>query len=131
MDLNLEKIAAREKEIATAIKDLEREAADLAAARRVLERFAGNGIGRDLEKPPDKVPRPDGAPSTFEMVREVLRDAYIKGETDGIDSKELVKRIREKYWPGLTTGQVLPTIYGFLKNDRLKKDKKGRWTLPI
>jgi len=49
---------------------------------------------------------------------------------EGIDSAELIKRIREKFWPGLTTGQVLPSIYGFLKMGRLKKDKKGRWTLP-
>lgn len=130
MDINLEKIAAREKQIAELLRALQREAEDLAAARRVFERFASNGAERDIEKPPDKVPRPADAPSTFEMVKFVLEEAARKGQPEGIDSKELISRIREHYWPGLVTDQVLPSIYGFLKTNRLKKDKKGRWTLP-
>jgi hypothetical protein len=128
MDINLTKIAAREKEIAEAIKDLEREAADLAATRRVFERWNGGNSAsqRDIEKAPEKAPRPEGAPTTWEMVAEILK----AGPTEGLGSTALIESIRNKYWPGLTTGQILPTIYGFKKTNRLKKDKKGRWTLP-
>ena len=125
MDINLEKIAAREREIAEAMKRLEREAADLAATRRVFERLGGKRAARDIEVLPDKAPRPEGTPTTWEMVSDAL-----KANPSGLTSAEMIALIREKYWPGLVTGQILPSIYGFLKAERLKKDRRGKWLLP-
>jgi hypothetical protein len=126
MEINLQKITAREKEIADAIKALQRESEDLAAARRVFERFTG--ASGNLEKQLDRAPRPQGAPSTFDMVKAVLSEAASRG-TPSLSSKELIDGVRNRFWPGLTTQQILPTIYGFKKAERLEK-KKGRWSLP-
>jgi hypothetical protein len=71
-------------------------------------------------------PRPTGAPTTFEMTEAVLEAAEKEGK-DGLGSKELVDGIRIKFWPGLVTHQVLPTIYGFVKNERLHKTAGGKF----
>lgn len=82
-------------------------------------------------KPPDKpkdplmAPRPVGAPTTFEMVENVLEAAEKAGK-DGLTGKELVDGIREKYWPGLQARQILPIIYGFVP-ERLHKTPGGKF----
>jgi alkyl hydroperoxide reductase subunit AhpF len=120
----LEKIALREKEIAKLIEALQKEADELAVARKVIARFApSHAISIEGALGP---PRPEGIPSTFEMTEAVLEKAEAAGK-DGLTAKELVEAIRDKYWPGLNSPQVLPTIYGFVKNDRLHKTSGGKF----
>jgi hypothetical protein len=128
---DLDKIVSREKEIHDAMAALQKEAEELAVARRVLVRFGLNGAG----KPPNPVnddggklgpKRPDGAPSTFAMAEGVLADAEVAGK-DGLTGKEMVDAIREKYWPGLQSAQVQPIIYGFVRNGRMRKTPGGKF----
>ena len=119
----LEKIALREKEIAKLIEALQREADELAVARKVIARFAPSIPTEEGALGPS---RPDGIPSTFEMTESVLEDAERAGK-DGLTSKELIEAMGAKFWPGLRSAQVLPTIYGFVKSNRLRKTPGGKF----
>jgi hypothetical protein len=128
---DLDKIASREKELHEAIAALQKEAEELAVARRVLSRFGLNGAGTQTQPDPTESSklgpkRPDGAPSTFAMTESVLADAETAGR-DGLTAKELVNAIREKFWPGLQSAQVLPVIYGFVRKGRLRKTPGGKF----
>lgn len=116
------------------ITALQKEAEDLATARRVLaslpvvvpgkiERYRPAVISHSGKLGPT---RPDGAPSTFNMAEGVLADAESAGK-DGLTGKEMVDAIREKYWPGLQSAQVLPIIYGFVRNGRMRKTPGGKF----
>src|SRR4051812_11337791 len=103
----IDKIALREEEIAKLIEALQKEADELAVARKVIARFspAPQAVPEGSLGPP----RPEGVPSTFEMTEAVLESAEKAGK-DGLTAKELVEAIRDRYWPGLNAPQVLPTI---------------------
>jgi hypothetical protein len=131
MTSELDKITAREKEIAQLIANLQQEAEELSVARRVLARFApaATTVARvPLSKPVPKLgpPRPVGAPTTFDMTEGVLADAEKAGK-DGLSGKELIDAIRAKYWPGLQAAQILPVIYGFVRDDRMRKTSGGKF----
>ena len=124
MSNEIEKIEAREREIAKELASLKRELEELGIARAVF--------GRLNPKAPDKpkinplmAPRPEGTPTTFEMVENVLEAAEKVGK-DGMTGKELVDEIRDAYWPGLQSRQILPIIYGFVP-DRLHKTPGGKF----
>ncbi|RXT36744.1 hypothetical protein [Bradyrhizobium betae] len=72
-------------------------------------------------------PRPEGIPSTFEMVETILRDAERAGK-GSLSSRELMDEIRAKYWPGVQNKQILPSIFGFGKAGRIIRDGE-RWRL--
>jgi hypothetical protein len=122
MSDEVQKIEARKKEIAQGMAAFERELKELDIALAVL--------GRLNPKPPDKprdplmAPRPEGIPTTFEMVEIVLEDAEKAGR-DGLTGKELVEEIGKKFWPGVKAPQILPIIYGFVP-DRLHKTPTGK-----
>lgn len=127
---DLDKIALREVEIAKAIEALQKEADELAVARKVIARINLHKVVLAMPKKPGAgslgPPRPEGTPTTFEMT-EIVLEAAEKAGKDGVTGKELVDGIREKFWPGLRSGQVLPTIYGFVNNKRLHKTAGGKF----
>jgi hypothetical protein len=127
---SLKAIEVREREIADQIAPLQKELDDLAIAKRVL---------LSLERPSDRSvqevivdsgkagkPRPSGAPTNFEMTERVLADAERNGK-DGLVIGEIVDAIRSRYWPGLVSEQITPSIYGFATNGRLKKSVNGKF----
>jgi hypothetical protein len=131
MTSELDKITAREKEIAQLITDLQKEAEELSVARRVLARFAPALPLPRAAVPSSSLrklgpPRPVDAPTTFDMTDDVLADAERAGK-DGLSGRELIDAIRDKYWPGLQSMQILPVIYGFVRNDRLRKTSGGKF----
>ena len=129
-------IALRRQEIGDEIARLQKEADELDIVLRVLERMATR------EKPdvvamvgetsaegtiePAVAARPSGTPTNFAMVELVLSGAEKEG-TDGLTANEIVEEIRRRYWPGLVGKQILPSIYGFAKNGRLKKTESGKF----
>ena len=125
----IESIEARLQEIAEQMAGLQSEANDLETAKRVFQRFAGGGASAASSGPhqPTKMkPRPLGIPTNFEMVEFVLSSAEKEGK-DGLTAAEVVQAIAARYWPGLIGEQILPSIYGFAKNGRLKKLASGKF----
>jgi hypothetical protein len=128
-----EQIKARQNRIAEEIAKLQKEHDELDVALRVLGRFSK--LPDKPPKPPPKVakkatkkalkPRPAGLPSTFEMVEAVLSEAEKAGQP-ALTSKELLDKIREKYWPGVHRSQILPSIFGFAPKRLTREGDK--WT---
>jgi hypothetical protein len=119
---DLEKMRTRHKRLNEEIARLQKEADEIGIAIRVFDRFN--------DKPPDKgksgsnsglPPRPKGTPTTFNMVEMILMGAAKEGK-DTITSRELMDEIRAKYWPGVKNSQILPSIFGYAKTGRLKRE---------
>jgi hypothetical protein len=128
MSGGIAQIDRRMREIAAELDRLQKEADELAIAKRVLERleqqpFAAGPV--DKEEPEGK-PRPKGTPTNFEMAEFVLANAEKEGK-DGLTASELVQAIAARYWPGLVGHQVLPSIYKFAKEGRLHKTPGGKF----
>jgi hypothetical protein len=129
MSLDIENLRSRQKRLIDEIAQRQKELDEIDIALRVFDRYS--------DKPPDKgktsagsknglPPRPKGTPSTFEMVNLILASAEKEGK-EGLTSRELMDQIRAKYWPGVQNRQILPSIFGFAKdNKRLIRDG-DRW----
>ena len=125
MDMQTEKLRARLNEIDELIRSLEDEASEIEIALRVIEKYAPSEPTGGAETPRGS-PRPNGLPTLFEMVCYVLRDA----DTNGLTSSEIVSKIRARYWPGLVNQQIMPSVYRFVKEDRLIKRGEKFYLLP-
>ena len=66
--------------------------------------------------------RPEGIPTLFKMVNEVLSES-----ADGLTGRQIVEAIGKRYWPGVKGQQILPSVYGFAKRGRLRKSHDGRF----
>jgi len=130
-------IMSRRREIGEEIARLQKEAEELDIALRVLARMAtkekpdsvamvGETGDEDIRVDLPLAPRPSGTPTNFAMVELVLSGAEKEGK-DGLTANEIVQEIRRRYWPGLVGKQILPSIYGFAKNGRLKKTASGKF----
>ncbi len=138
--LDPETIHARRKQIANErarleqqLGSLQQEDGELEATLRVIERYAANSHGGEVRDEPAEeddsgewTPRPSGIPTNFEMVEAILAAAEKEGR-DGLAASELVAEIRSSYWPGLASKQVMPSIYQYAKNGRLKKSAAGKF----
>jgi hypothetical protein len=60
------------------------------------------------------------------MAELVLADAEKEGK-DGLTANEIVQAIAARYWPGLIGPQILPSIYKFAKDQRLRKTPGGKF----
>ncbi len=118
----LRAIEAREKKIAEEITALQKEADELATAKRVLSRLNGEAA----DSADRGAPRPSGTPKNFEMMEMVLARAEKDGK-DGLTAAEIVNEIRAHYWPGLVGEQILPSIYAFAKKGRVRKTSNGKF----
>jgi hypothetical protein len=124
LELDLDAVLARRREIADEMGKLSAEDADLEVVVRVAKRF-GNGMENGAAGSNKLGPaRPDGTPSLFDMTEAVIGEAMKHGK-DGLNAQEIVAAIGKKYWPGVKGAQILPSVYGFAKQGRLKKNAKG------
>ena len=120
----LQALEARRREIAAQIAKLQAEEDELAVAERVLRRLAGTaGVKTPV---PIGAARPSGAPTTFEMADMVLASAEKEGKS-GLFAGELVEAIRNRYWPGLVSQQIMPMIYQMARDGRLHKTPDGKF----
>jgi hypothetical protein len=128
MEMDLQTIQARQREITAEMERLRAEAEELDIAIRVFMRYSkANGAGSDTPKLGPS--RPPGAPSLFDMTAMVIKDANASGKA-GLTAQEIVTEIGKRYWPGVKAQQILPPIYGFSKRGRLRKNSKGVFSLP-
>ncbi len=116
---SIKAIEARKREIDEQIKGLTKESDELDVALRVLHRFnptkAANGGVPKLGPP-----RPTNTPTLFVMTTTVINDA-VKAGKQGLTAKEIVEAIGRRFWPGVKTDQIQPSVYRFLNRGRLRK----------
>jgi hypothetical protein len=55
-------------------------------------------------------PRPDGIPTVPQMVTILLQEAEQAGKP-GLHSTEIMQAINDRWWPGVATNLVMPTVY--------------------
>ncbi len=124
--VEIQKIEARQAEIKAQMDVLQAEHDENETALRVIARFSdANGAGKNVST--TGTPRPDGLPTIFEMVVAVLDDA---AETSGhgLTGREIVDAIGVRFWPGIASTQILPSVYRFAKTKRLRKTKGGKFS---
>ncbi|TIO04125.1 MAG: hypothetical protein E5X88_33195 [Mesorhizobium sp.] len=127
--IDLDKIDARLREIDALRASLAEEAEELQTVKRIAVKY-GNASAEiavpadTSEEPRLGPPRPKGIPTLFHMTYEVLREAEGQGKS-GLSGAEIVAAIGERYWPGLRNQQVMPSVYGFVKDGRLGKMQDG------
>jgi hypothetical protein len=129
-------LESRRKEIDEQIAALQQEANDIDAVLRVADRYKlvpakgaeyrASAAEIDAQGNVDGTPRPSGTPTNFEMLKFVLESAEKDGR-DGLTASELIEAIRQRYWPGLAGQQILPSIYRFAKEGRVKKTPAGKF----
>jgi|SRR5271154_1943264 len=127
--LDSQAIENRLREIRETISALQGEADELEAALRVFERFSTpeSPSKKNKDGKPKLGPaRPKGIPTNFEMTEMVLKSSEREGRS-GLTANEIVEQIRSRYWPGLTGPQILPVIYHFAKQERIRKTSGGKF----
>lgn len=112
--IDISAIERRHEEVLAQIEDLREEAEKLEAALEVIREFATP----DEPSAPKLGPaRPEGIPSLYVMTATVVREAGDKG----LKAREIVDEISKRFWPGVQPQQILPQVYKFVKNGRLRK----------
>ena len=114
----VEAIESHLRKIQEQMATLEKEAAELRTALDVLQRLSPDA--KSTRSVAAGAPRPEGIPTTFEMIEFVLRDAEEHGSS-GLTAREIVDAIDRRYWPGVADKQIQPSLYRFAKIKRLKK----------
>ena len=124
---SIDAIVARKVFIAGQRKLLDDEERKLDIALEVIREYSGEPNDHPEEAIKGK-PRPEGVPTTWEMVEAVLKPVDMQG---GLTGAQIVAEIESKYWPGLVGAQILPVVYGYLKgkNPRLTKTESGKFHL--
>lgn len=123
----IQRIEIRQSEIEEKIAVLQKESDELTTTLRVIARFADGASAVRKPLASTVSPRPDGLPTTFEMVEAVLISAA-ESSGHGLNGREIVEAISERFWPGVATTQILPSVYRFRKSNRLRKTKAGRFS---
>jgi hypothetical protein len=127
--LDSQAIENRLREIREAISTLQGEADELAVALRVFERFSpseSSSKKKKGDKPKLGPARPKGIPTNFEMTEMILKGSEREGK-NGLTANEIVEQIGSRYWPGVTGAQILPVIYHFAKQGRIRKTAGGKF----
>ena len=127
IDFSQNKIALRRREIDDLMDALKNERQELDIAEKVLSRLNGPAAAAMPDADSKRgLPRPEGAPTTFEMVNHALSLAETDGK-DGLPISEIISEVRRLYWPGLIGPQITPLIYGYNSKGRLHKTKNGKF----
>jgi hypothetical protein len=125
-------IEKRLKEISETISSLQAEADELNVALRVFEKYFQQGPSKKRNAATFDAsakmgpPRPSGIPTNFEMTEMVIKSAEKEGK-NGLTASEIVEQIGKRYWPGIVGAQILPMIYKFAKEGRLRKTPNGKF----
>jgi hypothetical protein len=127
--LDSQAIENRLREIRENISALQGEAEELEVALRVFERFSpseSSSTKNKSSKPKLGPARPRGIPTNFEMTEMVLTASEREGK-NGLTANEIIEQIGSRYWPGVVGAQILPVIYHFAKQGRIRKTAGGKF----
>jgi hypothetical protein len=103
------------------IVELQKQQEDIAHAADIIKRYSPKDERSAKPISTKGTPRPHGLPTSSEMIEAVLAETGNKG----LGISALVKAIADKYWPGLVTSQIAPTIYEMAKRGRIIKSADG------
>lgn len=112
-----------------------KEEEEIAIAERVIARLRASGQAiptQAVEKVPEPAtapedraakipaangsPRPEGIPTVPQMVTELLLEAEKIGKR-GLRSTEIMAGINARWWPGVATNLIMPTVYRCIARD--------------
>jgi hypothetical protein len=127
--LDSQAIETRLREIREKISALQVEADELEVALRVFERFSpseSTSKKKTRDKPKLGPARPQDIPTNFEMTEMILKASERDGK-NGLTANEIVEQIGSRYWPGVTGAQILPVIYHFARQGRIRKTSGGKF----
>jgi hypothetical protein len=111
---------------------LTQELGDLAVTEKTLARLL------DVDLPEPSVNRhpkvafrkkPDGIPTVYIMAATLLREASKDGQA-WMEPQEIVRGIRERWWPDAESNDINPTLWRLYKSHKFSK-KDGRYGLPL
>lgn len=136
---DLDIIQKRKKAVAERLDaiDVERaalaqEMADLAVTERTMARLLDVDLPEPTANRHPKVAvrkKPDGIPTVYIMAATILREASEDGQA-WMEPQEIVRAIRERWWPDADSNDINPTLWRLYKN--LKLSKKGnKYGLPL
>jgi hypothetical protein len=124
-----QRLTDTEGEISVLQERAEKYRAAIAALEAVLSLDENQDLSDQADFRKLGAPRPNGAPTNFEMARFVLLSAHKEGKS-GLSAAELVNEIGRRYWPGVQAPQIMPTMYLLAKQGRLIKGDDGIFRFP-
>lgn len=135
-NVDLQTIQRLKSEAADKLAHLDRERAAVeqwVSELTVTERTLARVLSVDLPEPQEDVPvagqrssgKPRGIPSIYIMAATLLRDA----SEPWMEGQEIVKAIRDRWWPTAETNDIAPTLWRLAKHGKLRKEAT-RYALP-
>lgn len=127
------KMADAERELKTIDSrrvELEQWLRDLAVTERTLARMLDVDLPTSTVAGPAENSRrkkPDNIPSVYDMAVTVLRDR----SDEFVDGQEIVSAIKARWWPNVTTNDILPTLWRLATKDQRLRKEGRRYGLPI
>lgn len=107
------------KDLVPSAEQLDERARNIAAPPAPKSRERPGPKPRDVES----TPRPEGIPTTFGMIRDVLE------EKPGLTAREVVAEMAKRWWPGLQFKTIGPDISTAVSKGRVNRDADGVLTL--
>jgi len=123
LDKEKSKLQAKIDEIKKQEAELNQEAVDLAVTERTLARLHNKPLPEDPHPiAKSHSGKPKGLPTVAEMANIILREAEHKGIM-ALETQEIVEKVREKWWPEVTSNDVAPNLWRLARENRLVKDE--------
>lgn len=125
--LNKERhLAKRRAELEQAMSALAQEESELAITKRTVAKMIGIELEAMAEQPRGKGRgKPKDIPSVYDMTARLLRES---GQ-DWLETQEIIRLIRERWWPSAEGNDIAPTLWRLQKDKKLRKDGT-RYAMP-
>jgi hypothetical protein len=125
------KALARERaEVERKIALIDQEESDLAISERTLARLLGVSLDPDLEDLSQLRKRPKGGkPRDIPSIHEMALVLYGDTKQEWLETQEIVRLIKQKWWPSAKRNDIAPTLWRLHKDGKLRKDGT-RYALP-
>lgn len=126
-------IAKRRSDLAARMDKLRREdeglaveADEIATTLKTLSRVYGLDVDGGSEIKGGRstgghTTKPDGTPTLFEMVTEILEDRALI-DSAPVEGDLIYEEIRRRWWPEAPRNSIIPSLWRFSKEERLVKD---------
>jgi hypothetical protein len=134
-DSHLEPIRLRQAQVEKRRADLDARVAKIAREKAALDEEAkalettlqtlAKVYGLDTEEgaaiKPATSSKPEGTPTLFEMVSQILTDAAEWGD-HLVEGELLYDQIKKRFWPDAPRNSIIPSLWRFWKEGRIVKE---------